>query len=70
MLTLPKHFIYFRKKGLKIAFNPRATAFHYHSPGDPDAFVIPDISESVKKVEDDAKLGPDETRDKIQDLER
>ena len=40
------------------------------SPGDPDAFVIPDISESVKKVEDDAKLGPDEKRDKIQGLER
>ncbi|MGB5673177.1 MAG: preprotein translocase subunit SecA, partial [Gemmatimonadota bacterium] len=40
------------------------------SPGDPDAFVIPDISEAVKKVEDDAKLGPDETRDSIQQLER
>ena len=40
------------------------------SPGDPDAFVIPDISEDVKKVEDDAKLGPDEKRDKIQGLER
>ena len=40
------------------------------SPGDPDAFVIPDISEAVKQVEDDAKLGPDETRDKIQQLER
>ncbi|MCL7971027.1 MAG: preprotein translocase subunit SecA [marine benthic group bacterium] len=40
------------------------------SPGDPDAFVIPDISEDVKKVEDDPKLGPDETRDRIQGLER
>ncbi len=40
------------------------------SPGDPDAFVIPDISEAVKKVEDDAKLGPDEKRDSIQQLER
>ncbi len=40
------------------------------SPGDPDAFVIPDISEDVKKVEDDAKLGPDEKRDRIQGLER
>jgi preprotein translocase subunit SecA len=40
------------------------------SPGDPDAFVVPDISEAVKKVEDDGKLGPDETRDRIQALER
>nr|MDP2482758.1 hypothetical protein [Candidatus Palauibacterales bacterium] len=40
------------------------------SPGDPDAFVVPDISEAVKKVEDDEKLGPDEKRDRIQQLER
>ncbi len=40
------------------------------SPGDPDAFVVPDISEDVKKVEDDEKLGPDEKRDRIQQLER
>jgi len=40
------------------------------SPGDPDAFVVPDISEAVKKVEDDEKLGPDEKRDSIQGLER
>jgi len=40
------------------------------SPGDPDAFVVPDISEAVKKVEDDETLGPDEKRDRIQSLER
>ncbi|MDT8436073.1 MAG: preprotein translocase subunit SecA [Gemmatimonadota bacterium] len=40
------------------------------SPGDPEAFVVPDISESVKKVEDDEKLGPDEKRERIQQLER
>jgi preprotein translocase subunit SecA len=40
------------------------------SPGDPEAFVVPDISEQVKKVEDDEKLGPDEKRDRIQALER
>jgi preprotein translocase subunit SecA len=40
------------------------------SPGDPEAFVVPDISEAVKKVEDDGKLGPDEKRDSIQTLER
>jgi preprotein translocase subunit SecA len=40
------------------------------SPGDPEAFVVPDISEAVKKVEDDARLGPDEKRDQIQGLER
>jgi preprotein translocase subunit SecA len=40
------------------------------SPGDPEAFVVPDISEAVKKVEDDEKLGPDEKRDRIQQMER
>jgi preprotein translocase subunit SecA len=40
------------------------------SPGDPDAFVVPDISEAVKKVEDNEKLSPDEKRDQIQQLER
>jgi preprotein translocase subunit SecA len=40
------------------------------SPGDPEAFIVPDISEAVKKVEDDEKLGPDEKREKIQQLER
>jgi preprotein translocase subunit SecA len=40
------------------------------SPGDPDAFIVPDISEVVKKVEDDQELGPDEKRDRIQKLER
>ena len=40
------------------------------SPGDPDAFVVPDISEAVKKVEDNEKLSPDEKRDQIQQFER
>jgi preprotein translocase subunit SecA len=40
------------------------------SPGDPEAFVVPDISEAVKKVEDNEKLSPDEKRDQIQQLER
>ncbi len=40
------------------------------SPGDPEAFVVPDISQAVKKVEDDEKLGPDEKRERIQQLER
>jgi preprotein translocase subunit SecA len=40
------------------------------SPGDPEAFVVPDISEEVKRVEDDEKLGPDEKRDRVQQLER
>ncbi len=40
------------------------------SPGDPEAFVVPDISESVKQVEDNEKLSPDEKRDQIQQLER
>ncbi len=40
------------------------------SPGDADAFVVPDISEAVKKVEDNAKLSIDEKRNRVQELER
>ncbi len=40
------------------------------SPGDADAFVVPDISEAVKKVEDNEELTPDAKRDRIAELER
>ena len=40
------------------------------SPGDPDAFIVPDISEAVKRVEDDEKRTADEKREHIQNLER
>ncbi len=40
------------------------------SPNDPEAFVVPDISEEVKHVEDAENLGPDEKRDRIEALER
>ncbi len=40
------------------------------SPTDGDAFTVPDISEDVKRVEDDEKLTTDEKRAKIEDLER
>ncbi len=40
------------------------------SPGDPDAFIVPDISEAVKKIEDAEALSVDEKRERIQDLER
>ncbi len=40
------------------------------SPGDPDAFIVPDISEEVKEIEDDEELAPDEKRQQIEDLER
>ncbi|MDH3427055.1 MAG: preprotein translocase subunit SecA [Gemmatimonadota bacterium] len=40
------------------------------SPGDPDAFIVPDISEAVKKIEDAEALSADEKRERIQDLER
>ncbi|MFQ5689327.1 MAG: preprotein translocase subunit SecA [Gemmatimonadota bacterium] len=40
------------------------------SPGDPDAFVVPDISEAVKAVEDDEQLSADEKRARIEALER
>ena len=40
------------------------------SPNDSEAFVVPDISESVQRIEDDEKLATDEKRKKIENLER
>ncbi|WP_419935037.1 preprotein translocase subunit SecA [Candidatus Palauibacter sp.] len=40
------------------------------SPDDPEAFVVPDISEDVKRVEDDESRGTDEKRDEIERIER
>ncbi|MGI9038741.1 MAG: preprotein translocase subunit SecA [Gemmatimonadota bacterium] len=40
------------------------------NPGEPDAFIVPDISEAVKKIEDAQELSVDEKRERIQDLER
>ncbi|WP_420636181.1 preprotein translocase subunit SecA [Candidatus Palauibacter sp.] len=40
------------------------------SPDDPEAFVVPDISEDVKHVEDDESLGTDEKREEIERIER
>ncbi|MFW6084191.1 MAG: preprotein translocase subunit SecA, partial [Gemmatimonadota bacterium] len=40
------------------------------SPGDPDAFIVPDISEAVKRIEDDEDLTAEEKREKVQELER
>jgi preprotein translocase subunit SecA len=39
------------------------------SPGDVDAFVVPDLSEAVGAIERDPDLGVDEKRDAIQKLE-
>jgi preprotein translocase subunit SecA len=40
------------------------------SPTDPAAFIVPDISEAVKKIEDDDKLSTDENRARVEELER
>ena len=40
------------------------------SPNDPEAFVVPDISEDVQHVEDDPALTTDEKREEIERLER
>jgi preprotein translocase subunit SecA len=40
------------------------------SPGDPDAFVVPDLSEAVGAIERDPDLSIEEKRDEIQALER
>jgi preprotein translocase subunit SecA len=39
------------------------------SPGDPDAFVVPDLSEAVGSIERDAEMSVDEKREAIQSLE-
>ncbi|HEX6132529.1 MAG TPA: preprotein translocase subunit SecA [Longimicrobiales bacterium] len=39
------------------------------SPGDPEAFVVPDLSEVVGALERDAELSVDEKREQIQKLE-
>ncbi|TFG65648.1 MAG: preprotein translocase subunit SecA, partial [Gemmatimonadales bacterium] len=40
------------------------------SPEDPEAFIVPDISEAVKKIDDAESLSADEKRERVQDLER
>ncbi len=40
------------------------------SPGDPNAFVVPDLSEAVGAIERDASLSVDEKRERIAALER
>jgi len=40
------------------------------SPNDPDAFTVPDISEEVKRVEDDETLDADQKREAAEALER
>ncbi len=39
------------------------------SPSDPDAFVVPDISEEVHRVQEDDSLSDDEKRERIEGLE-
>ncbi|HKK27257.1 MAG TPA: preprotein translocase subunit SecA [Gemmatimonadota bacterium] len=40
------------------------------SPSDPEAFVVPDLSQTVKKIEDSEDLSAQEKREKIAELER
>jgi preprotein translocase subunit SecA len=40
------------------------------SPGDPEAFVVPDLSEDVGRVEHDESLSVDEKRERIEALEK
>ncbi|MGH7445503.1 MAG: preprotein translocase subunit SecA, partial [Longimicrobiales bacterium] len=40
------------------------------SPGDPEAFIVPDLSEAIGRVEHDTELSVDEKRERIQTLER
>ncbi len=39
------------------------------SPGDPDAFVVPDLSEELGHIEHDESLTVEERREKVQELE-
>jgi preprotein translocase subunit SecA len=40
------------------------------NPDDPEAFVVPDLSQKVKQVEDSEELEPEEKREQISELER
>jgi preprotein translocase subunit SecA len=40
------------------------------SPNDPEAFVVPDLSQDLGRIEDDDSLSPEEKREKIQELEQ
>ena len=40
------------------------------SPDDPDAFVVPDLSQQVGEIEEDEELSPEAKREKISELER
>ncbi|MFB6368111.1 MAG: preprotein translocase subunit SecA, partial [Gemmatimonadota bacterium] len=40
------------------------------SPGDPDAFTVPDISEKVKEIEEDEDLSADEKRERLAEVEQ
>jgi len=39
------------------------------SPNDPDAFVVPDLSEEMGQIENDPSLSVDEKRERLQELE-
>ena len=39
------------------------------SPGDPDAFLVPDLSEAMGQVQEDDDLSPEQKRERIQALE-
>ena len=40
------------------------------SPSDPDAFVVPDLSEALNRIEKDQDMSVEEKRDRIAELER
>ncbi len=40
------------------------------SPEDPEAFVVPDLSQKVKEIEDSEELEPEEKRERVAELER
>src|SRR6185295_14600859 len=39
------------------------------SPNDPDAFIVPDLSEELGRIEKDEELSPDEKRARVQQIE-
>ncbi len=53
------HSVHLSDKGLEVL-----------SPNDPDAFIVPDLSVDVGRIQDDPDLTVDEKREQIQELER
>jgi preprotein translocase subunit SecA len=67
--TVDEHMLYsMDEKGHSIQLSDRG--LDELAPNEPDAFVVPDLSEEIGHIEKDADMTVDEKRERIQTLER